>query len=101
MASYLGIMIFLSCVLCFGSHQLSDEENRKLYDKCNNPNGHGHNYKGTSIDKELFFLTGTHALKHLHLHTHKHRGVLAFLMKDVFLCSIVKQLHTVKGVMCV
>ncbi|XP_025077605.1 6-pyruvoyl tetrahydrobiopterin synthase-like isoform X2 [Pomacea canaliculata] len=27
------------------SHQLSDEENRKLYDKCNNPNGHGHNYK--------------------------------------------------------
>ncbi|KAB8143325.1 6-pyruvoyl tetrahydropterin synthase [Chloroflexia bacterium SDU3-3] len=24
--------------------QLSDEENRELYGKCNNPNGHGHNY---------------------------------------------------------
>ena len=27
------------------SNQLSDEENVKLYDKCNNANGHGHNYK--------------------------------------------------------
>ena len=24
--------------------RLSDEENRKLYGKCNNPSGHGHNY---------------------------------------------------------
>ena len=24
--------------------QLSDEENRRVYGKCNNPNGHGHNY---------------------------------------------------------
>lgn len=23
---------------------LSEEENRNIYDKCNNPNGHGHNY---------------------------------------------------------
>lgn len=23
---------------------LSDEENRQIYSKCNNPNGHGHNY---------------------------------------------------------
>jgi 6-pyruvoyltetrahydropterin/6-carboxytetrahydropterin synthase len=23
---------------------LSDEENREIYGKCNNPNGHGHNY---------------------------------------------------------
>ncbi len=23
---------------------LSDEENRRLYGVCNNPNGHGHNY---------------------------------------------------------
>jgi len=23
---------------------LTDEENRKLFDKCNNPHGHGHNY---------------------------------------------------------
>jgi 6-pyruvoyltetrahydropterin/6-carboxytetrahydropterin synthase len=25
--------------------QLDDEENRKLYGKCNNPYGHGHNYQ--------------------------------------------------------
>ena len=24
--------------------QLSDEQNRRIYGKCNNPNGHGHNY---------------------------------------------------------
>ncbi|NXU86128.1 PTPS synthase, partial [Xiphorhynchus elegans] len=27
------------------SKALSDEENLKLFGKCNNPNGHGHNYK--------------------------------------------------------
>ncbi|KAL7981611.1 hypothetical protein Chor_005699 [Crotalus horridus] len=27
------------------SPSLSDEENRKLFGKCNNLNGHGHNYK--------------------------------------------------------
>ncbi len=27
------------------SHQLSDAENRAVYGKCNNPNGHGHNYE--------------------------------------------------------
>lgn len=26
------------------SHHLSDEENREVYGKCNNPHGHGHNY---------------------------------------------------------
>ena len=26
------------------SRQLSDEENRRIYGKCNNPNSHGHNY---------------------------------------------------------
>src|SRR5215471_9475109 len=26
------------------STQLSDEENRRTYGKCNNPHGHGHNY---------------------------------------------------------
>jgi len=26
------------------SHQLSAEENRQIFGKCNNPNGHGHNY---------------------------------------------------------
>jgi 6-pyruvoyltetrahydropterin/6-carboxytetrahydropterin synthase len=27
------------------SHALSDEENREIYGKCNNPHGHGHNYE--------------------------------------------------------
>jgi len=27
------------------SKLLSDEQNRSIYDKCNNANGHGHNYK--------------------------------------------------------
>lgn len=26
------------------SHKLSDEENKKLFGKCNSKNGHGHNY---------------------------------------------------------
>ncbi|XP_072050729.1 6-pyruvoyl tetrahydrobiopterin synthase-like [Amphiura filiformis] len=29
------------------SNHLSDEENKKIYGKCNNPNGHGHNYTVT------------------------------------------------------
>lgn len=38
----------ISCVLSnfSPSIHLSDEENKKVYGKCNNPNGHGHNYKG-------------------------------------------------------
>ncbi|NXE70198.1 PTPS synthase, partial [Calcarius ornatus] len=31
------------------SKSLSDEENLKLFGKCNNPNGHGHNYKGGKL----------------------------------------------------
>lgn len=27
------------------SKALSDDDNKKIYSKCNNPNGHGHNYK--------------------------------------------------------
>ncbi|KAK8729649.1 hypothetical protein OTU49_008246 [Cherax quadricarinatus] len=27
------------------SKQLEDDENQRIYGKCNNPNGHGHNYK--------------------------------------------------------
>uniref|UniRef100_A0A8C6VX68 6-pyruvoyl tetrahydrobiopterin synthase n=1 Tax=Nothobranchius furzeri TaxID=105023 RepID=A0A8C6VX68_NOTFU len=63
-------MLFLMCVLicfhgeknlcnsscnwhCGSNHHgrphihvhLSDEENKQVYGKCNNPNGHGHNYK--------------------------------------------------------
>ncbi|KAL6083903.1 hypothetical protein STEG23_020802 [Scotinomys teguina] len=40
-----------SCLVSFSashglhSPSLSDEENLKVFRKCNNPNGHGHNYK--------------------------------------------------------
>ncbi|TRY85007.1 hypothetical protein DNTS_016184 [Danionella cerebrum] len=29
----------------FSYKALSDEENRRIFGKCNNPNGHGHNYR--------------------------------------------------------
>ncbi|NXO30856.1 PTPS synthase, partial [Cisticola juncidis] len=36
----------LTCQACLShSKSLSEEENLKLFGKCNNPNGHGHNYK--------------------------------------------------------
>ena len=30
------------------SDEMSEEENRAIYGKCNNPYGHGHNYIGRS-----------------------------------------------------
>ncbi|NXJ82763.1 PTPS synthase, partial [Trogon melanurus] len=38
------------------SKSLSDEENLKLFGKCNNPNGHGHNYKARLLISFLFSL---------------------------------------------
>jgi 6-pyruvoyltetrahydropterin/6-carboxytetrahydropterin synthase len=35
--------VFSSAHRLFNSN-FSDEENDRIYDKCNNPNGHGHNY---------------------------------------------------------
>ncbi|NWI08199.1 PTPS synthase, partial [Crypturellus soui] len=32
------------------STALSDQENAELFGKCNNPHGHGHNYRGKQID---------------------------------------------------
>ncbi|CAI4225309.1 unnamed protein product [Auanema sp. JU1783] len=41
------------------SHKLSDEENKTVYGKCNNTNGHGHNYVWRVILKgELDQTTG-------------------------------------------
>ena len=45
-----GSMVYLTKVYEFSaahrlhSHVLSDEENREIFGKCNNPAGHGHNY---------------------------------------------------------
>ncbi|NXT21138.1 PTPS synthase, partial [Syrrhaptes paradoxus] len=52
----------LSRTVCFSachrlhSKSLSDEENLKLFGKCNNPNGHGHNYKARLLICLLFSL---------------------------------------------
>ena len=43
--------VFITKILSFSachrlhSHKLSDEENLNIFGKCNNKNGHGHNYK--------------------------------------------------------
>ncbi|XP_041829235.1 6-pyruvoyl tetrahydrobiopterin synthase [Melanotaenia boesemani] len=37
------VQSFSACHRLHSIH-LSDEENKKVYGKCNNPNGHGHNY---------------------------------------------------------
>ncbi|CAG5911507.1 unnamed protein product [Menidia menidia] len=38
------VQSFSACHRLHSIH-LSDEENKKVFGKCNNPNGHGHNYK--------------------------------------------------------
>jgi len=41
------------------SHQLSDQENLEIFGKCNNPNGHGHNYVlEASVKGEVSPITG-------------------------------------------
>lgn len=69
-------MIYLSRTVDFcASHRLhspvlSDEENTQLYGRCNNPNGHGHNYRlevtvGGSIDEKTGMVMDLKALKDL------------------------------------
>ena len=70
-ADYYGedLMVYLTKVYEFSaahrlhSHSLSDEENRDIFGKCNNPAGHGHNYvlevtvKG-DVDAKTGLVTG-------------------------------------------
>ncbi len=49
---------------------LSDEENEKMYGKCSNPNGHGHNYNleitvAGEMDPEIGFVMDLKELKDL------------------------------------
>jgi 6-pyruvoyltetrahydropterin/6-carboxytetrahydropterin synthase len=49
---------------------LSDEENKKIYGKCSNPNGHGHNYEmlvtvAGDTDPGTGFVMDLTELKHL------------------------------------
>lgn len=69
-------MIFINRKFHFSaSHRvfnpsLSDEENYKIYGKCSNPNGHGHNYimditVAGEIDPAIGFVMDLTELKHL------------------------------------
>jgi len=44
MTAYFGRRYMVSASHRLHSDQLSAEENRQAYGKCNNPHGHGHNY---------------------------------------------------------
>ena len=74
--------------------ELNDEENYKLYGKCSNPNGHGHNYilevtvEGEA-DSEIGYVMDLKKLKEIVEDTliekvdHKNMNVDVEFMKDV------------------
>ena len=73
---------------------LSDEENRKIFGKCNNPNGHGHNYTlevviAGEIDEKTGYVIDLKLLKTIILENivskvdHKHLNLDVDFMKDV------------------
>src|SRR5690349_15834640 len=41
---YLTRKAEISASRCYSKPDFSGEENRRIFGKCNNPNGHGHNY---------------------------------------------------------
>lgn len=58
---YISKTVHLSAAHRLHSNKLTDEENQKIYGKCNHPNGHGHNYKVKvchyiSLQKCIMFL---------------------------------------------
>lgn len=58
---YISKTVHLSAAHRLHSNKLTDEENQKIYGKCNHPNGHGHNYKvkvchHISLQKCIMFL---------------------------------------------
>jgi 6-pyruvoyltetrahydropterin/6-carboxytetrahydropterin synthase len=57
MSAYFGRRYSMSSSHRLHSDELSDEQNRAAYGKCNNPHGHGHNYiievlAGGAVDPE-------------------------------------------------
>lgn len=56
---YLSRIESFSAAHWLNSKRLSREENQMLYGKCNNPNGHGHNYKvEVRVSGEIDSITG-------------------------------------------
>lgn len=59
---YISKTVSLSAAHRLHSNMLTDEENQKIYGKCNHLNGHGHNYKvkvchHISLQKYRIFLS--------------------------------------------
>ena len=55
--AYFGRRYMISASHRLHAAELTTEENRETYGKCNNPNGHGHNYQvevlaGGEVDRE-------------------------------------------------
>jgi 6-pyruvoyltetrahydropterin/6-carboxytetrahydropterin synthase len=65
--AYFGRRYTLSASHRLHNDALSDEENRAVYGKCNNPHGHGHNYvlevlAGGTVDQETGMVVNMAAL---------------------------------------
>lgn len=77
------------------SLQLGEEENKNVFGKCNNPNGHGHNYKGIWIFlNQLEFKTNysvpSRYLPYLYIQFHLHTiymfDVLVYRFNRLYCC---------------
>jgi 6-pyruvoyltetrahydropterin/6-carboxytetrahydropterin synthase len=67
MKAYFGRRYTISASHRLHADTLSAEENRAVYDKCNNPHGHGHNYVmevlvGGAVDPETGMVVNMAAL---------------------------------------
>ena len=67
MKAYFGRRYMLSASHRLHSEELSAEENRAAYGKCNNPHGHGHNYvvevlAGGAVDAQTGMVVNLAAL---------------------------------------
>ncbi|MEE9431599.1 MAG: 6-carboxytetrahydropterin synthase [Melioribacteraceae bacterium] len=73
---------------------LTDEENQKLFDKCNNPHGHGHNYTlevvvAGEIDPKTGYVIDLKVLKKIIMENiiakvdHKHFNYDVDFMQDI------------------
>src|ERR1700719_2837161 len=72
----------------YDNPELSPEENRRIFGKCNNPNGHGHNYVLEVTVKGEIDLRSGFVVDLKHLKETMHREVLEamdhrFLNKEV------------------
>jgi len=70
MATVITVRVFFEAAHRLHNPDRSDEWNRRVYDKCNNPRGHGHNYAVEvsvegDVDPESGYLIDMKVLKRL------------------------------------